>query len=797
MKKRLSALALLLLLLSVTSADAAITITSPQFGASQETMFNIMLTTTTAVSCRYSSPFEKAFDEMTPFTTTGTTAHTLEDFELPSFGTEYDFFVNCNAGAETASFKLKADNAAPSVLTAAADPSAIVQTPLQTTLRATTNEDTSCKYDETKEAYEEMASFISGSDTDKANYKKIHEKTLTGLTDNKDYTLNVMCRDLSGRRTPIAKVSLKVNTSAEPQIINFTPKNGAYFSDENVFISITTNKNSLCKFGNESDKVTNQDGTFSAQSTKHEATIKIAERAHAYYFKCVFEGPKELAAQTTFAVDKTKPVMLTLETDQELDDAPEGYTYYTDRLKAEWKAQDNESGIKEYNYSIISISGSATILDWKTTASESLIARDLQLKDGSSYRFLVKAQNNAGLWSEMKESSSVTVDISLNIEQACGNKVKDGDESDTDCGGSCLKGCGKDKLCRKDADCESKLCSNGKCGTASCGDGLKNQDETDVDCGGSCKKCTDGDSCKKESDCQSAICIEGICVPKGPCFNEEKDSLETDVDCGGICAEVKNIKCSLGQKCAEDTDCRTATCGIDGKCAPLNDRDYDNLADSEDNCPSAYNPKQGDNDKDKKGDACDEDNDNDGMPDEWEKKYSLNHLSAADASLDNDGDTLTNLQEFQLQTSPLAKDSDGDGYSDAEEARKGTNPNSAKSKPGISRVLLFFIWMLIFLAIAAVIGYFYYRRFSAAASNARKELERRKAEDEVPRQQTIVQQQTQQQPPIERKYRPAPIYRPLPPPRRHITRNADELREEHSKLSGEEVFERLKRHTRK
>ncbi len=791
MKKRLGPLVvLLLLILSATGATAAITITTPQFGAAQAAKFDMTLATTSALSCRYSTPFLKTFDEMTPFTTTGTTTHTLTNFELPSFNTEYDFFVNCNSGADTASFKVKADNTNPGISTAIAEPNRIVQTPLATTLKVTTDEETSCRYDDVKEAYDEMANFISGSDTDKANYKKIQEKTLAGLTDNKDYTLNVMCRDLSGRKTGLAKVSFKVNTTAAPEIINFTPKSGAYFNDENVFISITTSKNSMCKFGNESDKITNQDGTFNVQSTKHEAAIKAAERAHAYYFNCVFEGPKELAAQTSFTVDKTRPAVLTLETDQELADAPEGYTYYTDRLKAKWKAQDNESGIKEYNYSIIS--GSATIADWKTTASESLTARDLQLKDGSSYKFLVKAQNNAGLWSEAKESGSITVDTSLNLEQACSNKIKDGDESDTDCGGSCQKGCKKDRLCRKDADCESKMCSGGKCGTASCTDGLKNQDETDADCGGSCKKCTEGSSCKKESDCSSGICTESLCLSKGPCFNEAKDALETDADCGGICAELKNMKCSLGKRCADDTDCKTATCGIDGKCAPMNDKDYDSVLDNSDNCPSAYNPKQEDNDKDKTGDKCDDDNDNDGMTDEWEKKYGLNPLSAADASLDKDEDGLINLQEFQLQTSPTSKDSDGDGHSDFEEVAKGTNPNSAKSKPGISRLMLFFTWMLIFLAAAAAIGYFYYRRFSATANNERKELERKKAED-APRQQTRIQQQ-----PAERKYRPAPAYTPIPPPpRRHVTENADELVEDHSKLSGEEIFERLKRHTRR
>lgn len=40
------------------------------------------------------------------------------------------------------------------------------------------------------------------------------------------------------------------------------------------------------------------------------------------------------------------------------------------------------------------------------------------------------------------------------------------------------------------------------------------------------------------------------------------------------------------------------------------------------------------------------DSDNDGMPDEWEKKNGLNPKNAADASLDRDGDGYTNIEDY-------------------------------------------------------------------------------------------------------------------------------------------------------
>jgi hypothetical protein len=49
-------------------------------------------------------------------------------------------------------------------------------------------------------------------------------------------------------------------------------------------------------------------------------------------------------------------------------------------------------------------------------------------------------------------------------------------------------------------------------------DGVKDGDETDVDCGGSvAKACTDGKSCHADKDCTSGTCAVDRCVPKLPC----------------------------------------------------------------------------------------------------------------------------------------------------------------------------------------------------------------------------------------------------------------------------------------
>jgi len=50
------------------------------------------------------------------------------------------------------------------------------------------------------------------------------------------------------------------------------------------------------------------------------------------------------------------------------------------------------------------------------------------------------------------------------------------------------------------------------------------------------------------------------------------------------------------------------------------------------------------------------DADNDGLPDDWEKRSRLNPRDPSDASIDSDGDGYSNIDEFINATDPLAKE---------------------------------------------------------------------------------------------------------------------------------------------
>ncbi|MCW5897817.1 MAG: putative metal-binding motif-containing protein [Flavobacteriales bacterium] len=251
-------------------------------------------------------------------------------------------------------------------------------------------------------------------------------------------------------------------------------------------------------------------------------------------------------------------------------------------------------------------------------------------------------------------------------EGACANctdGIKNGTETDVDCGGPDCPPCAQGQGCDLNNDCGPGLvCQGGTClpecpdadgdgwttcagdcddnnpnvypgafeicngiddncdgqidegACANCTDGIKNGAETDVDCGGpDCPPCAQGQGCDLNNDCgPGLVCQGGTCQPECPdadgdgwttcagdcddnnpnvypgafefcngiddncdgqidegacanCTDGIKNGTETDVDCGGPDCPP----CAQGQGCDLNSDCGPGLICENGVCVPL------------------------------------------------------------------------------------------------------------------------------------------------------------------------------------------------------------------------------------
>ena len=110
-------------------------------------------------------------------------------------------------------------------------------------------------------------------------------------------------------------------------------------------------------------------------------------------------------------------------------------------------------------------------------------------------------------------SGSVLLLAMVALSSACppGNS-----SSSSSSGSSCTQG-SKDCGCRSDNTCDGTLvCQSGTCRPSTCVNGVKDGLETDVDCGGNplCDACAPGKMCNTGSDCwgyPTYNCYDGAC----------------------------------------------------------------------------------------------------------------------------------------------------------------------------------------------------------------------------------------------------------------------------------------------
>ena len=190
----------------------------------------------------------------------------------------------------------------------------------------------------------------------------------------------------------------------------------------------------------------------------------------------------------------------------------------------------------------------------------------------------------------------------------CNDGVKNGAETDVDCGGGagCASTCAMGKVCKVDTDCGSGHCADGVCCTSACAgtcmacnlpatlgtcsnvaagasDPVTCVAPSVCDAAASCKK-GNGASCIGNGQCGSGSCVDGVCCGTtctatcmsckvtgslGTCINVPSGQTDSNatVTCTApnACNGAGACKKSNGQACALGTDCVSGSCA-DGVC---------------------------------------------------------------------------------------------------------------------------------------------------------------------------------------------------------------------------------------
>ncbi len=106
------------------------------------------------------------------------------------------------------------------------------------------------------------------------------------------------------------------------------------------------------------------------------------------------------------------------------------------------------------------------------------------------------------------------------IPVTCNDGIRNGAETDVDCGTICAAPCAVSKGCETGADCIEKVCAAGLCQPPTGTDGVQNGDESGIDCGGTltgAARCPVGGVCVVNTDCESRGCSNGLCIDAPSC----------------------------------------------------------------------------------------------------------------------------------------------------------------------------------------------------------------------------------------------------------------------------------------
>ncbi|MBI2652149.1 hypothetical protein HYX00_01675, partial [Candidatus Woesearchaeota archaeon] len=349
----------------VDANPTAINLISPRFGTSSRYTFDIVLETDNNAICRFAIDNNFEFDFMDAFTATGSTIHTISNFNRIANGdtNTHKLNVRCNngRGQSSKSFDINVDTTPPHLRNVFAYPNPIIERPSTTELTIEADEPVICKHSTTSREFSGMDNKFEGFDSN--NFKTINKQSVT-VENEGSYSYFVACKNKAELNSESKEIQFKVDLSIPISIISHTPE---FFNSTDIVLAIETTKRSQCKFS-ETDNTAQNGEIFGAPGYSHTKQLKLNPGRHTFFVICRDQSLQRFSdvASITFTIDVTPPIILSVNDSSTLEDKPE-FTWNTDSLRVKWNSIDNESRVSYHNYSLIESGTSNAIINWTTS----------------------------------------------------------------------------------------------------------------------------------------------------------------------------------------------------------------------------------------------------------------------------------------------------------------------------------------------------------------------------------------------------------------------------------------------
>lgn len=287
--------------------------------------------------------------------------------------------------------------------------------PLQANIEVTANKPVFCRYDfgtNTTAMSTNFSQMTDGASCPQLSqgifcFDQEASVRVSGLAARESYRAAVVCVAPSGLKSTPRQITFRTDLGEQPPFRIIDPS--SFMSVRRVpiivegFVPLQA-----CYYGSSQNATDSQISSTNSTFFNDTLSGNLDPGNHSVYVRCTLDG-KDYTVRRNFMIDITPPVLGTIVHSSTT-------TSLTTLQATAVNFSDPESGIKYYEYAIgTAPHGQAnynSVLNWTQSTSNEFVAENLNLTNGQTYYWSVRAVNNALMVSSVRSSTGIQVQTS-------------------------------------------------------------------------------------------------------------------------------------------------------------------------------------------------------------------------------------------------------------------------------------------------------------------------------------------------------------------------------------------------